>query len=573
MKKIRLGFLFLIPTLLIAGCGKNNNEGGNSGDDSGGQKGDSLADHGYGKAKDGAEFVGDWSYSNDALIGNNLDGTGKIFKDEFKENYSLSFTVKVLDYTDIKGRSFGGYAYYKDAENSVEFNVETNKMVIQTTNGYDTQIVQALYPSNLDFANGIAMEVTKNGKIFEFYLDNKLVTSVNEDFIEAGQFGMITNRMKVEYSNVSFQNLGEFVSRDIENDIYTPAAGTSGTWEIDGSHATRVDEDPATAKFESVVFNSAIANNYTFNATIQKGVDIPGGYNLYGIIAYYRNNSNYVIVFFKDIYIDVYVMLNGVAKWTQGLEDPNLPESGVSVLKVNKVGPRIDAYINGAFVRTIESESYNAPGSVGFDTNGAGADFHILSLKTINSLENSLYDPSLMVGVSHSVLLDHDGLDYTTVDKDNDFGPVGTNYGLYLYTYGRVFGNSYKYDVTVDTQYLASDPANTLGIVGGRSDSSNIAMLLKADGTVDLYGSFLYQGENKEYIEVAKTFAGLAKDVPDNCKTNGVLNQKIKMSVEYKINEFKFLLNDVEIFKVTAKTFNITWPGIIANYVGAGFSF
>ena len=196
--------------------------------------------------------------------------------------------------------------------------------------------------------------------------------------------------------------------------------------------------------------------------------------------------------------------------------------------------------------------------------------------KTVVAVYEST-DPRLMASVNYPHLLEQkeNGFTYTTVDAYSEFGPGGTNYGGIVTTKANVSGSQYEYEIALDTQYLFASAANAIGIYGGQSSFNKIALLVVGNGYIDLFGSYSYQ-DGEDWIEVgptAQTWGGKGKLIPDVCKTNGVVDRYISAKVVFNSGNFKFYLNGTEVYDINAKIFNTAAPGIIANYVGAGFSF
>lgn len=532
-------------------------------------------DFGYGASLDGVAITGSWGYAKDKLSLTDASiAENVIFRSETKENYTLSFNLKVTEVSAEQKSTFGGYAFYQDAVNNVEFTFDPEEKTVDfaSVKGYDTQEIPAFYPENVDFANGASVKVVKDSNLFELYIDGVLVSSIMESYEGEGQVGFKGSYAKVDFVNVAVSDNAAFESANLMQK-YTPAAGMPGTWEIEGSRVSRSDSDPTTACFEGVVFNAPVAMNYSFKATAKQTALIEGGYGFFGIVAYYRNGANYATVFFKDIYVDVCIVVNGIMQWTQGVVIPNLPEGyGVDNWSAHdveciKIGDTLRVFVNGAFLRDIQVASFNAPGSVGFDTNGASAEFEMAELKTANSIEHEDYKADLMSAINYPHLLAYENGVYTTINPDT---PGGVNYGGEVYTHGRVFGDSYTYSVDVDTTYLSGNDANLIGIYGGMSASSKIALYIAPSGYMDIMGQFTYVNEAGETVEV-NGWAGLGKALPEAAFTDGVMNKEINITVAFDGTTFTFYVAGEKAYEIEAKTFNIAWPGITTNYVGASF--
>ena len=533
------------------------------------------SDFGFGASLDEVAIAGSWDYSEnrvattDAAVDNNV-----VFRTETKENYDLSFTAKVEAVNSEMKATFGGYAFYQDAVNNVAFTFDTEAktVTLASVKGYDEQIIPAYYPENVDFANGVKVKVVKNANLFELYVDGLLVASILEAYEGAGQVGFAVSYAKVAFESIAVTDNAAFASANLMQK-YTPAAGMPGTWEIEGSTVARTDIDPTTAGFEGVVFNAPVAMNYSFKATAKQTALIEGGYGFYGIVAYYRNGANYATVFFKDIYVDVCIVVNGVMQWTQGVVIPNLPEGygadnwTAHDVECVKIGDTLRVFVNGAYLRDIKAETFDAPGSVGFDTNGAAAIFEMQELKTANTLDHANYKADMMAAVNYPHLLAYDNGVYTTINPDT---PGGVNFGGEVYTHGRVFGTKYTYSVDVDTTYLSGNAANLIGIYGGISASSRIALYIAPSGYMDINGAFTYVNELGETVEV-NGWAGLGKELPAAAFTDGVMNTIINITVEFDGTTFTFYVAGEKAYEIEAKTFNIAWPGITTNYVGASF--
>lgn len=524
-------------------------------------------DFGYGNSADGREITGEWEYS-DSGVSTKDSSTAEnvVYKSGMNENYSFSFDITVEENSAENDWTFGGYAYYKDNTNYVSFLMNTDEkcMEVESVKGYDKQSLKAFYPAETDFAQPVSVQTVKIGNEIRFIMDGKLITTVQDTYPGAGQVGFMAEYVKVSFENVSVAQAAAFEQTPVMNEVYTPAAGMPGTWETEGNKVSRIDTDPETANFESVIFNSAVANDYSFKASAKQTSVVEGGYGFYGVVAYYQNASNYAIVFFKDIYVDVCVMFGGTMVWTGGIETPNVPEDGNHIVEGTKVGDTMRIYVNGEFIRELRYSMFTRPGSVGFDTNGAPADFEMIELKTDSDLADEAYNKAAMCAVNFPALLEYEDGVYKTVA--NEFATEnGVNYGGVVEAWSAIAGNHYEYKVKVDTTYLMSNAANATGIYGGINVSS-IGILLKGNGKCDLYGVYSDMDGNE-----VNGFAGQEKDLPASAFTDGVLNETVTVECVWDGEAFIFKIEGEEMYRVQAAGFAMAKPGILANYVGASF--
>lgn len=550
--------LFCLP--LLAACG----DGGNGVD---------PADYGYGPSLDGVAIEGDWSFSENGISSEGTSGKSSIYKTGTKTDYAFSFTAKLVE--SGSGAAFGGYAYYKDSTNYVEFMVDpaANTMTVVSVKGYDRQPIVASLAEETDFADASGVSSVKVGNEFRFYVEDTLITTVQETFDGAGQVGFMTDSAKVEFGGVAVSDATGFAESGILNEVYTPAVGTPGTWEIDGSSAARTDTDPTTANIESVVFNSAVASNYSFKATAKLTQTTEGGYGYYGIVAYYQNANNYAIVFFNGGYVDVLTMYDANYWWSGGIEIPNAPEDGVHTVEGAKIGDTIRVYVNDTFIREISYPSFARPGSVGFDTNGACAEFEIRELKSVNSYEDDRYAQTVHVNYPH--LLSFENGVYTTVPDPAIEGglPDGTNYGGIVQAFDVSIRAEFEYEIELSTANLTADAANATGIIGvggyGANNASYIAMMIDSSGNADLFGNYTDMDENS----VVNTWAGQKKKLPDAAfEEGGALKEKLVFAASYDGQTLRFFIEGTEMYSVEPAGCILAKPGFLANYVGASFT-
>ena len=561
MKKFLVALVTVVMTLsMFVGCGPVITQPG---------------DVGFGDSLDGVAITGSWTYAEGKVASTDVSvAENVVFRLETKENYDLAFSAKLDGVNEEMKAGFGGYAFYQDAVNCVAFSFNVNKKTatLASVKGYDTQNVPGYYPESVDFANGVNVKIIKNANLFELYIEGILVTSLVESYEGAGQVGFTASYAKVTFDGITVSDNAAFASADLMQK-YTSAEGMPGNWEVEGNTVRRTDTDPTTAHFEGVIFNSPVAMNYSFKATATQTSFIEGGWGFYGIVAYYRNGANYATVFFKEDAVDVCIVVNGVMQWTQGIRTPNISEDfGVNNWSTHeveciKIGDTLRVIVNGVYLRDIQVESFNAPGSVGFDTNGACATFEMKELKTADSIEHEKYNASLMAAINYPHLLAYEDGVYTTIDAALT---NGTNYGGEVYTHARVFGNRYTYSVDVDTTYITGNAKNVIGVYAGISASSKIRLVITAEGNMDIRGQFVYVNEEGENVEVSGK-SGLVKPLPAAAFTDGVMNKEINITVEFDGTTFTFYVAGELAYEIQAKTFNISWTGISSNYVGASF--
>ena len=532
------------------------------------------ADYGYGPSLDGAAIEGEWQYSEEGVTSSLLSQKGVLYKTGSKTDYTFGFTAELKDTDEEKAAAFGGYAYYKDASNYVEFMIdpEEKTMEVESVKGYDRQPITASLAADTDFSEPLSLSAAKVGNEFRFYQEDTLVTTVLESFDGAGQTGLMTEYATVEFTDVEVTDASAFSVGGILNEVYTPAVGTPGTWEIEGSSASRTDSDPQTANIESVVFNSAVATDYSFKATAKQTAAIEGGYGYYGVVAYYQNGNNYAIVFFNGNYVDVLTMYDANYWWSGGIEIPNPPEDGVHTVEGAKVGDTLRIYVNDTFIREISYPSFARPGSVGFDTNGASAEFAITELRSVSSYEDERYAQTVHVNYPH--LLSYADGKYTTISDPaaEPASPAGTNYGGIVQAFDVSIRPEFTYEAELDTANLAANGANAAGIIGvggyGANNASYIAMLINSTGYADLFGNYTDMEENS----VANTWAGQAKQLPAAAFENGVLKAKISFKASYDGETLRFYIEGEEMYAVEPAGCILAKPGFMANYVGASFT-
>lgn len=117
------------------------------------------ADYGYGPSLDGAAIEGEWQYSEEGVTSSLLSQKGVLYKTGSKTDYTFGFTAELKETDEEKAAAFGGYAYYKDASNYVEFMIdpEEKTMEVESVKGYDRQPITASLAADTDFSEPLSL--------------------------------------------------------------------------------------------------------------------------------------------------------------------------------------------------------------------------------------------------------------------------------------------------------------------------------------------------------------------------------------------------------------------------------
>lgn len=496
----------------------------------------------FGASVDGVAMSEDWKFTKESFSTTGNEDESVAFTKAMLSDYSFSYSVKV-DETASDGEALlGGYAYYADMDNYVQYSISPidNTIKIKWAQGFDSEERTNEFDQSLDFSDYISLKVEKIGTQFKFFINNEIVQSRVYDFEDSVQVGFINNYVSASYKDYKFEELTEFSTAEISMKEFEQLARDSedyGTWEFnDGVITNDCSQCWETYLFEGQSTNMALDLDFTRTA-------VDGTEPLAGVTVY-LNSSNWCSLFFSPDGAEVYLCEKTYEGWTGGGSIEWDATKPVNV-RIEKIGSRFQFLLNGELFKAFDSDTFvNAMFAV--ETKNSQQEIKINKFEEIEEFSVP-YNFELMEGTNFTgeyvddmyVLNESTGGLWGGATVSNPSFEGGMHIAL-----GNVMANDYTFETIVTLS--KNEKANGLvGVVAFWEFSGNCLFYLidSATGNIDVGGS-----------AITGTWAKQVKNVTDFGLT---LEDEIPIKVVKKSGAFTFYVNGQEATKFTHAYYSV----------------